>query len=412
MSEIAITYAGHTPLHDGQAVVTDIHNFVPCLQARRGDEVVLKAWIELSGYAATIASSRLTGAGLSTVEAEQALNDALLLYGVKRLEATVRDLAPPPAETEDVGQTWKLTADDVPHLLALAGDKSCEYRTKVRRDLFCLASAPRDQTATGVIDGRRAAPTSRPVCRICDLPGTDYLCSHLLHPGVAGIRSGRGIARRQVTDVMCDLGNRNIAEAQHCRAGGHSCWQRVIDSEPPAQTPISPLSLPESFDLLDAVWRLAFGRNKRLVSPSTMTNPAALSVDCTTRPEFESRLSALADIIDKLKVDDTLLPQTLPADSVHGSLDALEQCLLHQLPTEQHRQVTSAIRVLRLVRQARNALQHSITEGGGLTARLRDLGIHDAPPNWAGAWNSIRIQTADTLTTLRNELRRFADDTS
>jgi hypothetical protein len=85
--------------------------------------------------------------------------------------------------------------------------------------------------------------------------------------------------------------------------------------------------------------------------------------------------------------------------------------MLDKLPEERHQHVTSAIQVLRRIRQARNAIQHSVAQGGGLTARLRVLGIHDAPPNWADAWDSIRIQTADALTILRNELRRFADET-
>jgi hypothetical protein len=47
-------------------------------------------------------------------------------------------------------------------------------------------------------------------------------------------------------------------------------------------------------------------------------------------------------------------------------------------------------------------------------ATLRDLGIYDAPPNWAGAWDSIRIrtQTANALTIIRKELRRWVDATT
>lgn len=46
-----------------------------------------------------------------------------------------------------------------------------------------------------------------------------------------------------------------------------------------------------------------------------------------------------------------------------------------------------------------------------MTAELRQIGIHDAPPNWEGAWNTIRAQTADALSTLRNELRSALDTT-
>jgi hypothetical protein len=53
-------------------------------------------------------------------------------------------------------------------------------------------------------------------------------------------------------------------------------------------------------------------------------------------------------------------------------------------------------------------MQHSKIEGG-LTPRLRALGIHDAPPNWRTAWDTIRAHTADALTTIRVELRRWVD---
>jgi hypothetical protein len=235
VSEIVITYAGPMPQHAGQPPVTDVHNFVPCFQAERGDELVLKVWIELSGYAATIASNQLTRIGLSASEAEQALNDALIRYGVKRLEATMRDLASRFGEKKGTGGTWQLTADDVPQLLALAGDKSCAYQARVRRDLFCLASAPEDKTAGGVIDGRRAAPTSRPLCRACSLPSTDYICSHLMHPGVVGVATDQGIVRRQVSDVMCDRDRDEIHQVHGCHAGGHGCWQRLCDARVPAK---------------------------------------------------------------------------------------------------------------------------------------------------------------------------------
>jgi hypothetical protein len=45
------------------------------------------------------------------------------------------------------------------------------------------------------------------------------------------------------------------------------------------------------------------------------------------------------------------------------------------------------------------------------TAKLRDLGIHDAPPNWTGAWDTVRVQTANALTALRQVLREWIDST-
>lgn len=53
-------------------------------------------------------------------------------------------------------------------------------------------------------------------------------------------------------------------------------------------------------------------------------------------------------------------------------------------------------------------MQHSKVEGG-LTSKLQALGIHDAPPRWAEAWDSIRGRTAGALMAVRTELRRWID---
>jgi len=97
-------------------------------------------------------------------------------------------------------------------------------------------------------------------------------------------------------------------------------------------------------------------------------------------------------------------------DKIKGSLDALDIALQHKLAARHHASINTAIRSLRKVRQARNIIQHGIATNGGLTAKLRQIGIHDAPPNWEGAWNAIRAQTADAMSAIRNELRSALDD--
>jgi hypothetical protein len=181
-----------------------------------------------------------------------------------------RQLMASGASPELSAENWLLGTDDVPHLLSLVRDKFCEYQTKARRDLFCVAATKDDRTADKVIDGRRAAPTSRALCRACSLPSTDYICSHLLHPGITAITTDRGVADRRAIDALCDQARTEVAQLHPCHAGGHECWQRLLDVEALAPAPISPLTLPESFDTLDAMWRLAFGKKMRLVS---LTSP-------------------------------------------------------------------------------------------------------------------------------------------
>jgi hypothetical protein len=96
-------------------------------------------------------------------------------------------------------------------------------------------------------------------------------------------------------------------------------------------------------------------------------------------------------------------------EKIKGSLDGLHIALQHKLPVRHHASIDKAVGNLRRVRQARNIMQHGVTTDGGLTAKLRQIGIHDAPPNWEGAWNAIRAQTADALGAIRNELRSALD---
>ncbi|GAB1817924.1 hypothetical protein [Herbidospora sp. RD11066] len=405
MPEAVISYAGEMPLQPGG--IKDLHPFVPCLEAKIGDEPLFTVWIQLSGQGGFIAGNRLEQQGFSRDEAREALDRALIRYGTHRLELLVTEWLETGAEVNS-GHVWELTAEEVPQLLELLRDKKCGYQVRSQRDLFCTAASDHDETAVGTIDGRRAAPTSKPICENCGLPDTDYVCSHLMHTEVVGIRTLPGLVGRQVIGALCDQGRDEVKQFGRCHAGGNECWQRLVEVEEPAIPAVSPLELAEAFDVLDAVWRLAFDKRKPLLSLSTVTTPAALSLGCATRAEFETRISDLADLIDRIKVDDTRLrPGTDKANEIKGSLDALTNCLHHHLDTAQYPAVDKAIRTLRTIRQARNAVQHGITDGGGLTARLRDLGIHDAPPNWSGAWDVVRARAVGALTGLRHELMMY-----
>jgi hypothetical protein len=199
-----------------------------------------------------------------------------------------------------------LTDDDLPHLLELANSKACSYQERVRRDLYCTADVRADPTKL-IIDGRAVAPTSRPLCAGCGLPSDDFLCSHLLHPKVYARPKAyvspisSDYVERELHNAICDRGRQAIEVPRACQPAMNDCWQRIMEVEVPAPAPLSPLGLPESFDALDAIWRLAFGKNKRLLALNTASGPAALPMGCATRDEFDSRLSVLNDIISKLK---------------------------------------------------------------------------------------------------------------
>ncbi|HXZ66576.1 MAG TPA: hypothetical protein VEH05_17695 [Streptosporangiaceae bacterium] len=399
MADVLISFVGEA----NSGGYGDLFPFKPCLMARFGDHEV-RVWVHVDGMTGEIAHQQLELNGYSN--ARELLKRAMLQYGAQRLEALLQEMHTGDGITSVSLPDWKLEREDRPLLLSLATRKKCDYQAKLRRDLFCTIPAANDATAIQVIDGRASSPTSRPICYECDLPDSSLICSHLLHPATMGFEPPYS---RRVARAICDLGRSEIADPANCRLGGHSCAQRILELEGTTRIPqLSALSVPESLDVLDAHWRLAFGKSRRLLTLSTLTGPSSLSMDCTSRAEFESRLSSLSATIDRLKVDDDLIPDETPAERTRGSLNRLEICLTHKLPPEQHQSVRNAIQVLRRIHQARSSDQHGLAKGG-LTEALARLGITDAPPNWKGAWDTIRARTTDALTAIRQELRQWID---
>jgi hypothetical protein len=391
-------------------MLADPYPFAPLLNVSvDGNARFLTVRVRIAPTTATNFRTDLAGLGYGEVAGYEAMNRALLFYSLHRLERLVADLLASSEPPDVPAQVWSLIDEHIPGLLALIRDKACTYQVREQHGLYCVART-RTRTIEYDVAGVSAVPTSRPRCLACELPDTRMVCSQLVHVRVANGLTPTTQDIATISQAMCELDRSEVRQAGSCHAAGHRCWQRTLDVEPPGPAPTSPLGLPESFDVLDTTWRLVFGKKRRFVSPGTLLSVAALGQDCADRAEFESRLSALADIIDAIRVEDDLLPPGLTNAQKQGTINRLSECLLATLSADQHSQIHKAIRTLRLVRQARNAMQHGKVEGG-LLAKLAVLGIHDAPPNWRGAWDLVRAHTSDALAILRVELRRWDDKT-
>jgi len=381
---------------------------VPCFDARIDGELLLKVWVELAADAVVPLKFKL---GLADADdADSVIEQLLYLYGTRRLERLCSGLSPEHMRLEEDSAAWVIRREDIHLLTELAQENPCDYRAPVGRDYFCTAAAPEDKTITIAIGGRRAAPTSIPMCRRCDLPSTDYVCSMLSHPGVVGLVTGAGIVARQLVEAMCNAGNEDaVADAAKCRAGGHACWRRTVEIEEPSFHPRSePRDLPQALDTLGAFWRLSFGKDHPLLSFHTTTEIAELTLNCANREDFRSRMSALADVISKFSVHDDLLSESISDERRKGTLNRLQEVLKFQLPDELYGETEGAVRMLRNIVGVRVALQHSGAEGG-LAKSLSKLQVKDAPPDWAGAWDKIRTLAADALVELRTVLGRHSE---
>ena len=80
----------------------------------------------------------------------------------------------------------------------------------------------------------------------------------------------------------------------------------------------SSLTLPEAIDYLDAVWRVRFAQ--RLFNLPGAAKTASLSLPCATSDEFDSRLSALSDLLDRM----TVRPPDAPLAAGHDQPPPVE----------------------------------------------------------------------------------------
>jgi len=379
----------------------DRHSFQPCFLVGLDEDQLGRVFVFVSGTAAAIAIHRLN-------DDIEVLNTLIMRYGIDRL---VTQLSRFGGADELFGpnqtQQWMINADDLKTTL-LAPElqvKACDYQEEQGRDLYCLAADKLDETLIGSSGSHFAAPTSPAICSSCALPDRRSLCSHLSHPSVTAMRAMGTAPTRFLGHAMCNMGSELVRNPRACEAGGNPCWARLVSiPKPEAPRTASPLSLPEALDFLDAVWRLA-GKG-RLVHPSTFADAAGLVGDCKTAEEFESRLSDVADALDKIQVDKAMLP--VGREETHGGLNRFKEVLL-TLENVDIAVVNGSIATLQRVRGLRHTHQHSGQSYDRLKI-LRDLGISDTGLSWSETLGQVHARAVEGLLALRSEVRRTVSD--
>jgi hypothetical protein len=215
---------------------------------------------------------------------------------------------------------------------------------------------------------------------------------------------------RQLVQGMCDIGRDEVQQPEQCRAGGHSCWEWLIEPRlEQLAIPASPLALPEALDFLDTAWRVAFGKRQALLRLRDTTSIAKLSQVCTTRADFESQLSTLADILKAMDIPDALLSKTQKIDKDQTFMRLLD-CMQVRLEESDYQEVERAVITLRTVNEVRVALQHS-GASRDLPTSLVKLGI-PYPPQWRDAWDRIRAATIEALRIVREKVLKHATESS
>jgi hypothetical protein len=380
----------------GAVSAGDVYEFIPCFKIAFGEEST-RVWVYLSGMAASIYRAREP----ELTDAE--LNRWLVLYALDRINGYLETPGGFSSLLQDPG-TWTIGADSLADLDAVK-EKVCRYQRSEAGDLLCLASTKEDQTRLGSTGVHMVAPTSRYFCGTCQIPDSRVICSHLSHPEVIGIATAETVVRREAVGALCEMGQPQIQNLGACRAGENPCWTRTVPLALAVESTPPGLALPEAFDFLDAIWRLAFGSKKGLISLASVSEAAGLTLSCASSEDLDNRLSDLADVIDRLKVSDDLIGD---AEVEAGSLNRIERVLRQRLDGESLAQALKGLGMVRRARQLRNARQHS-GAAPKFPKLLAEMGLAEVPPDWAALWDGIKAYTTRGLMLMRTELRRLAE---
>lgn len=155
------------------------------------------------------------------------------------------------------------------------------------------------------------------------------------------------------------------------------------------------MALPEAFDHLGLAWRIATSTHlfhiPRAAIPAKLTQPAA------SAEEFESRCSALCDMLKSFN---------FPAEG--GSLNNMKTRLNELLGEEAAGRARGAVDILRLIFDLRAGQQHHGADTRAERAK-NALGLARLGGNWAAAWDQLRAIVVQALSTIREEISPLTD---
>jgi hypothetical protein len=336
-------------------------------------------------------------------EEDARLDQVMVIFGLRQIEAHIRNRTWD-TSTQSV-EPLRLGMEDLDELAGLVHDKECDYQLREGRDLYCSAASRSDETMVGSLGVRAIAPTSTAMCRRCDLPDSRVICSQLRHPEVFGTVLSNGPVSRHLSAAVCDIGRDEIARPSKCRPGGNACWVRVVGPEAAAAAVILPArAMTESLDYLDTAWRLAF--NAPLLRLRSAALVADLGAGTSSREDFQSRISALSDVMKGFDVGDELLPTGMTLDKDH-TLARLRAVLAARLDDEALAEAKGALDTLTAAARVRAAMQHG-PAAPELPARLAVLGVPFPPSDWGNAWDIVRSRVASAWRQLAEVVRALA----
>jgi hypothetical protein len=170
----------------------------------------------------------------------------------------------------------------------------------------------------------------------------------------------------------------------------------VAPPEPPPAPPSSrPLDIPYAVGYLDAVWKSR--TNSHLFVNLDSASIARLTLACESEEEFNSFMSALADVLGQVVKPGTAgVPQG-------AALEQVRDWLVPQLDTDAGDRVATAFGTLIRLRHIRVGTQHADARHKAVNA-FREIGLPFPPSSWDHAWTHVAVMARGALDALREEV--------
>ena len=170
----------------------------------------------------------------------------------------------------------------------------------------------------------------------------------------------------------------------------------VAAPEPPSAPPSSgPLDIPYAVGYLDAVWKSR--TNSHLFVNLDPASIARLTLTCESEEDFNSFMSALADVLGQVAKPGTAGPPQ------GGALEQVRDWLVPQLDPDAGDRVATAFGTLIRLRHIRVGTQHADARHKAVDA-FREIGLPFPPPSWDHAWTHIAVMARGALDALREEV--------
>ncbi len=170
----------------------------------------------------------------------------------------------------------------------------------------------------------------------------------------------------------------------------------VAPHEPPS-VPFSagPLDIPNSVGYLDAVWKSK--TRTHLFVDLDPASVARLTQPCGSEEEFNSLMSALADVLGQAVTPGTAAPPQ------RGALEAVRDYLARSLDADAAERTAAAVTTLIRLRHIRVSTQHRDARHKAVAA-FTEIGLPFPPISWTQAWTHIAAMATSALNALREEV--------